>query len=331
MKDIKLIQQLANKYFEGKILPEEETTLFQFLNNNQQHIQLFRLWEKEWTNQYIHTSESDAQWGKMHHKLLVSQSVNSKTTPIIFKTLWLRVMSVAAIITITLLASWMVLYHQMNTEPHSYYTCSAPYGEKSKLVLTDGTSVWLNSGSSLRYSSQFGKNHREVYLEGEGYFEVNKQKEQTFIVHTDIYDVVVKGTKFNVSAYENDPTVTTTLLEGSVDIAYGTEVIQLLPGEKINYIRESKQFIRKQVDAEQSKAWAENRIEYADITLQELTRKLSLQYNVSIDLAPSAAQLAEKSFRISLRNGETIDDVLSALQAILPITIERKQQYIIIK
>lgn len=124
MKDIKLIQQLANKYFEGKILPEEETTLFQFLNNNQQHTQLFRLWEKEWINQYIHTSESDAQWKKMHHKLLVSQSVNSKTTPIIFKALWLRIMSVAAIITITLLASWMVLYHQMNTEPQSYYTCS---------------------------------------------------------------------------------------------------------------------------------------------------------------------------------------------------------------
>lgn len=86
MKDIKLIQQLANKYFEGKILPEEETTLFQFLNNNQQHTQLFRLWEKEWTNQYIHTSESDAQWGKCitsywYHKASIPKQLQSYLKP----------------------------------------------------------------------------------------------------------------------------------------------------------------------------------------------------------------------------------------------------------
>ena len=240
-------------------------------------------------------------------------------------------MSVAAILAIAILVTWSVLYPQIHTGTPSYFLCSAAYGEKSKLVLTDGTAVWLNAGSSLRYSDQFGKKHREVYLNGEGYFEVNKNKEQNFIVHTDIYDIIVKGTKFNVSAYEEDPTVSTTLIEGSVDISYDNEVMELLPGEKINFIRSSKRFIRSKVDAEQSKAWAENRIEYSDITLKELIIKLSRQYDVSIQLASSAEPLSDKSFHISLRNGETVDDVLSALKAILPITVERTEGQILIK
>ena len=331
MKDMDSIRHLAHKYFEGKILPEEEITLFQFLDKDPQHMQQFRQWETEWINQYIHTPESDAQWEKMRRKWQVSQSITQQPVRKAVKTVWLKAMSVAAAVAIVILSAWVILYPRMNVDNQSYYLCSAAYGEKSKVVLTDGTAVWLNAGSSLRYSNQYGNRHKEVYLKGEGYFEVNKQKEQDFIVHTDIYDVIVKGTKFNVSAYEDDPVVTTTLLEGSVDISYENKVMQLFPGEKIDFIRNSKQFVRKQVEAEQSKAWAENRIEYADITLRELTIKLSRQYDVSIELAPSANQLAERSFRISLRNGETVDEVLSALKAILPISIERKEQHIIIK
>lgn len=328
MKDIDFIHHLAIKYFEGKILPQEEVSLFEFLENNQDAMQQFRKWEKEWTDQYIHTTESDAQWERMRHKMQISQSIHQSQTS---QTIWIRVMSVAAILAIAILVTWSVLYPQIHTGTPSYFLCSAAYGEKSKLILTDGTAVWLNAGSSLRYSDQFGKQHREVYLNGEGYFEVNKNKEQNFIVHTDIYDIIVKGTKFNVSAYEEDPTVSTTLIEGSVDISYDNEVMALLPGEKINFIRSSKRFIRSKVDAEQSKAWAENRIEYSDITLKELIIKLSRQYDVSIQLASSAEPLSDKSFHISLRNGETVDDVLSALKAILPITVERTEGQILIK
>lgn len=328
MKDIDFIHHLAIKYFEGKILPQEEVSLFEFLENDQDAMQQFRKWEKEWADQYIHTTESDAQWERMRHKMQISQSIHQSQTS---QTIWIRVMSVAAILAIAILVTWSVLYPQIHTGTPSYFLCSAAYGEKSKLVLTDGTAVWLNAGSSLRYSDQFGKKHREVYLNGEGYFEVNKNKEQNFIVHTDIYDIIVKGTKFNVSAYEEDPTVSTTLIEGSVDISYDNEVMELLPGEKINFIRSSKRFIRSKVDAEQSKAWAENRIEYSDITLKELIIKLSRQYDVSIQLASSAEPLSDKSFHISLRNGETVDDVLSALKAILPITVERTEGQILIK
>lgn len=328
MKDIDFIHHLAIKYFEGKILPQEEVSLFEFLENDQDAMQQFRKWEKEWADQYIHTTESDAQWERMRHKMQISQSIHQSQTS---KTIWIRVMSVAAILAIAILVTWSVLYPQIHVGTPSYFLCSAAYGEKSKLVLTDGTAVWLNAGSSLRYSDQFGKKHREVYLNGEGYFEVNKNKEQNFIVHTDIYDIIVKGTKFNVSAYEEDPTVSTTLIEGSVDISYDNEVMELLPGEKINFIRSSKRFIRSKVDAEQSKAWAENRIEYSDITLKELIIKLSRQYDVSIQLASSAEPLSDKSFHISLRNGETVDDVLSALKAILPITVERTEGQILIK
>mgnify|MGYP003369557704 CR=1 FL=1 len=328
MKDIDFKHHLAIKYFEGEILPEEEKSLFEFLDNDQKAMQQFRQWEETWINQYIRTTASDAQWEKMYRRMQISQSINPPQAP---QKIWLKAMSIAAIITVAILTAWNIIYPQIHTDTPSYFLCSAAYGEKSKVILADGTSVWLNAGSSLRYSDQFSKGQREVYLKGEGYFEVNKKEEQNFIVHTDIYDVIVKGTKFNVSAYEDDPTVSTTLIEGSVDITYDHEVLELLPGEKINFIRHSKQFVRSKVDAEQSKAWADNRIEYSDITLQELIVKLSRQYDVSIQLAPSAEPLSDKSFHISLRNGETIEDVLSALKAILPITVERTGQQILIK
>lgn len=331
MKNIDLIHHLAIKYFEGKILPQEEVTLFHFLKKKQDAVQQFRQWEREWRNCYVHTPESDAHWVKMHRKMQVSQSIIQQHAPSTSRMMWIKAMSMAAVITIAVLVVWSIIHPQKDVGTQSYYLCSTAYGEKSKVVLIDGTTVWLNAGSSLKYSNFFGKEHRDVYLEGEGYFEVNKHKELDFVVHTDIYDIIAKGTKFNVSAYTEDPVVTTTLLEGAVNISYGDEVMQLLPGEKINFIRNSKQFVRSQIDAVQSKAWAENRIEYSDITLRELIARLSRQYDVSIRLEPSAEQLAEKSFRISLRNGETINDVLSALKEILPISVEKNGRNILIK
>lgn len=282
-------------------------------------------------NAYSHTAESDAQWEEMHRKMEVAQSVHSSPVSVTSPMVRVRILAVAAVLLLVCGLTWNLFRSSGEAVSPSYFVSSTGYGEKSKITLTDGTAVWLNAGSSLRYSNGFGTKDRDVFLQGEAYFEVTSGDELNFVVHTDSYDVVVKGTKFNVSAYADDPVVTTTLLEGSVGVSYGQQWVQLHPGEALNFIREERRFTRNQVDAGQANAWMDNRIEYADITLKELVAKLSRQYNVTIELAPSAEKLADKSFRISLRNGETIHDVLSALKIILPLSIVRKDQYILLQ
>ncbi len=95
---------------------------------------------------------------------------------------------------------------------------TVPYGRKTAVVLADGTKVWLNAGSHFAFPQKFDEGKREVFLEGEGYFEVTKNKDQPFIVSTQNIDVKVFGTKFNISAYPSDNFCETILLEGSVSV-----------------------------------------------------------------------------------------------------------------
>lgn len=121
---------------------------------------------------------------------------------------------------------------------------SAPLGSKTKLVLSDGTKVWLNAGSKLRYSQTYNTNHREVYLEGEAFFKVQTNPEKPFIVKTSEMSVKAFGTTFNVKAYPDEATITTTLVEGIVKIE-GTDKnskkfnVSLKPKQNLIYVRKS--------------------------------------------------------------------------------------------
>ena len=162
-----------------------------------------------------------------------------------------------------------------------------------------------------------------------GYFEVTKQNGKQFTVKTHEYDVVVKGTKFNVSAYSDDSYITTTLLEGAVELNYKEDQIRMSPGESISLDLVTRQLKGKKVNARQAMAWAEDRIEYDDITLGEMVKKLSRQYDVHIQL--ESEKLGDMKFRVSLRNKETIVDVMDALKEIIPIKVEYKEKDIYIR
>jgi Fe2+-dicitrate sensor, membrane component len=189
--------------------------------------------------------------------------------------------------------------------------------------------VWLNAGSSLKYSNKYNTDDRVVELEGEGYFEVAKKKKIPFVVHTRGYDVVVKGTKFNVTAYPEDSNITTTLMEGAVELLKEKQHIAMKPGESVTLNVVSGKFTLTKVNSDVSKAWSENRIEYDNISLRELAAKLSRQYDVKIHLLTE--EVGDKRFSISLRNQETIGEVMSALKEIIPIQVERKNMDIYIK
>lgn len=322
------IHKLTILYFEGKISREDEKYLFDYLRDNDSNQTQFKLWEKEWMQSKQEDVEVASEWKRLQCKIRTQEAI----TPMLSigkLAIWRKVAAIAASVLLFILGGYSVWQVKPYLQPKTYFALEAQYGEKSKMVLSDGTVVWLDAGSTLKYSNRFNAVNREVELDGEAYFEVTKQNGATFIVKTRSYDIRVKGTKFNVTAYSDDSFITTALLEGAVDLLYKGQEIKLSPGESIRLDLDSDTFTRNRANVAQAKAWSENRIEYDGITLKELVKRLSRQYNVKIFLESNKNE--SKEFRVSIRNGETIGEVLNAISKIIPLKIERKENDIYIK
>lgn len=328
MEKEKDMKALADRYFEGRILRNEEERLLSFIRESEENHSLFKAWEHAWLLTSVADDNTENEWKRLQNKMRVHETVTPMLSSSRF-VFWRKVAAVAAIVILTAGATLGIWNTVTYLQPETYFTLEAPYGEKSKVTLSDGTEVWLNAGSKLQYSNKFNADNRTVKLDGEGYFEVTKHEGKLFTVETPAYSVVVKGTKFNVSAYPDDSFVSTTLIEGSVELLYGGKELRMYPGEALRLNLASGKFVREKVNAPQSRAWADNRLESDHITLRELVQKLSRQYDVKIEL--ESEQLGEKAFRISLRNQETIGEVMDALQKLIPITVERKEEYIYIR
>lgn len=162
-----------------------------------------------------------------------------------------------------------------------------PYGEKFKIKLSDGTLVWLNSGTSFKFPQQFGtaSKTREVEVIGEAYFEVAKNKQKPFIVSTSTVNIKVVGTHFNVSSYANDIKSKTTLMEGEVYVYKGSQKInplKLRPNQQAVFQKDNKSIERNNVKASDFNSWIKNILLVDDLSFLELKKKLERRYNVTI-------------------------------------------------
>lgn len=170
----------------------------------------------------------------------------------------------------------------------TYNTLHVPNGGIYQLELPDGTIVWLNSATSLKFPTQFIGKERVVSVDGEAYFEVEKDKKRPFIVKTQFADIAVLGTHFNVSSYDEDDFFSTALLEGSVRLkAINKSVanVTLKPGQKGNLIKDGDSPISvKTVDVNQEIAWKEGQFFFKKETLGAIIKKLSRWYKVDFKL-----------------------------------------------
>ncbi|WP_412465908.1 FecR family protein [Pedobacter sp. KLB.chiD] len=167
----------------------------------------------------------------------------------------------------------------------SYNTIQTPKGGQYQVILPDGTKVWLNAASSLKYPEVFNGNERSVELTGEAYFEVAKNKAQPFHVRNHHQDVEVLGTHFNVNSYLDNNTIKTTLLEGRVRISNGRSVKILKPGEQAVAEVSGKGIIRlaADVDTEDETAWKNGLFQFNNADLKSILKQLERWYDVHID------------------------------------------------
>ena len=170
-----------------------------------------------------------------------------------------------------------------------YNRVTTARGNQYLLVLADGSKVWLNSASSLRFPTSFTGNRREVELDGEGYFEITKNAAKPFHVKTRTQDIEVLGTHFNVNAYPDEEATKTTLLEGKVKVVNGESVANgqaaiLQPGQQAIAANNAGAFIqvKEDVDLDQVMAWKNGWFEFDDTDIKTIMRQISRWYDVDI-------------------------------------------------
>ena len=198
-----------------------------------------------------------------------------------------------------------------------YNKLTIPYGERFEIFLSDGTTVYLNAGSSLRYPVKFIEGlDRHVFLVGEAFFDVREDKAHPFVVSTSEMDVTVLGTEFNVTAYPEDQFISTVLVEGSVNLSNTkterkaeVEEIQLSPGFKADWSVVHGKAVLNQVDTDIYTGWIEGKLVLKNLPFNTIIKKLERHYNVEIVNSYSAldAQIFTATFDV-----ESIDEVLSS-------------------
>ena len=178
---------------------------------------------------------------------------------------------------------------EQNNNTNGFNQMIVPYGKRSYLLLSDGTQVWINSGSRLVYAPQFTGDTREVFLEGEAYFEVAKDASKPFYVRTDAFTINVLGTKFNVKAYKDDMEYTTVLVEGKVsmkvqDQFFSKDVI-LAPNQKLTLMKGQDDFQRSNVDETGLYTnWIYGYLEFKNANLSDVLKSIQRYYNIDIEL-----------------------------------------------
>ncbi len=168
-----------------------------------------------------------------------------------------------------------------------YNSISTPKGGKFQITLADGTKVWLNAASSLRFPVQFVGGERRVELTGEGYFEVAKNPLKPFVVDVaGREEVLVLGTHFNINSYGDEESINTTLLEGSVNIRSKASPVgkRLVPGQQHLLFSEGRYRIRSDVDTEKTIAWKNDKFDFGEsMELKSVMRQIERWYNVEIE------------------------------------------------
>ncbi|GAA4299874.1 FecR family protein [Compostibacter hankyongensis] len=155
-------------------------------------------------------------------------------------------------------------------------------GEQRRIILPDSSSVWLNAGSRLSYERHFSGNGRELFLEGEAYFEVKHRQGSPFVIHTAGVVITDLGTEFNVNAYPEDDSVTVTVTGGKVQVSLQQQQARLTADQQLSYYKSSGTLAQKRVDGNAASAWRNGKLFFDGIPLEAVIRQLKRTYNISI-------------------------------------------------
>lgn len=212
-------------------------------------------------------------------------------------------------------------------EPLVYNTLVTPKGGNYQLTMSDGTEVWLNANASIRYPVLFTDSTREVFLDGEAFFDV-QHNGKSFIVHTAEANVRVLGTSFNVSAYDNEQYTSTTLVDGSVKLITTDMEKTIVPNEQANVFKNNTDIEVKPVNTDLFTSWMKGKVEFEEESLEAVMRRLSRLYDFDYQFENEAAKHYHFTARID--NSQPISTILKMLEMTTNVEFNLKENTIII-
>lgn len=276
------------------------------MDKDEQDIQLGK--EEEWINQRIPSERIYRQiMQKMHFQKIKRWSLRIAAAVIPF---------ILIIAVYTQVGSRIDFFAQSEFDE-----VTVPSGERLQLLFQDGSKVYLNSNSHIRYPKKFSFFERKVYLEGEAWFEVSKGADWPFVVDLNCLKVKVLGTTFNVKAYPGDEKVNVTLKEGKVNLELASSrTVNLAPGEKATYNRSTGECtIEKYGPDTENNDWRTNKLIFKNTPLEEVLKRLSKIYHIHFKIK----DVYLYKYTYTLTSGEKdLSTVLNELEKITPLVFE---------
>lgn len=305
-KASKILYNLVNHTFD----PALRTKVWQWLvhpsNQKEKEEALLSIW-----NEYPTGANAET-----YHSLKTTQrKIRQNQSPSKQYNLVHKLLRIAAILIIPLLSiAGSYLYIKQNIYNPELIQCFVPEGENQEVILPDGSTVNINSGSILIYPKKFKGDTRTLYLTGEANFTVKKDKEHPFIVSTSYLKVQVLGTKFNVQAYSESDKITTTLENGAVKvdkIAGGEDSFFLSPNEQLEYNCKTGVFEKRKINAANYSGWTKGELNFINQPLKEILATIQRKYVVDFVINPRL--FTSDLYTIKFRQHADINTIMKVL------------------
>ncbi|WP_304590464.1 FecR domain-containing protein [Bacteroides acidifaciens] len=308
-----LSEDIINKYLTGQCSEEELVEVNAWMKESEENArQLFRMEEIYHLgkfNQYADRQQMARAEKQLYKKL---DEEKRKQNKILRMHRWMKYAAMIAVILVIGGGSGYWLYQNGNNQ--HMMVAVANEGIVKEIILPDGTKVWLNNLATLKYPREFSEKARNVYLDGEAYFEVTKNRHKPFTVQSDAMRVRVLGTTFNFKCDKNYQIAEVTLIEGEIEVKGNKEEGQIIlaPGQRAELNKNNGRLTVKQVDAKMDAVWHDNLIPFQKADIFTISKALERFYDIKIILSPDMR--ADKTYSGVLKKKSTIESVLKSLQ-----------------
>jgi transmembrane sensor len=325
---------LITRFLDKRLGEEEINILTNWINESYDNRKLFDEYNEIWhlSNTILNEQHynCNAGWDSLQKEITKKDIVNNKrirnsrTGQLFF---W-KAASAAAILVAVL---FIGLFFQKNTRvpDKKFVTFQSPRGEKSRIILSDSTIVWLNSESQLTYSNDFDSEVRLVTLSGEGYFDVKKDQDRPFIIRTPGADIKVFGTRFNVCSYPGEQLTETTLEDGKIGVYISgiSKPVSVIPGQRMVFNKETGEVTLNSVNTDLYTSWKENKLRFDDALFGDVVKKLERWYDIKIIL-DKYLKYSER-YTMTIKT-ESLREVLKRLKLTTPMSykIDEEKVYI---
>ncbi len=311
MEDNPRIQQLVHKLLNGDISSEEAQELNNWYDSHDMR-------EEDVTNEMA--SQKDSIKVRMFHKLQDEIRVEKPRHHRVLASIW-ELRKMAAVLIIMLGGVYLVANNwtqiKAGMDPVAYEVYSTQDNKRSKIVLPDGSKVWLNANSELKYSDEFSRETRKVYLTGEAFFDVVRDEEHPFIIQSKEVATTVLGTSFNVKAVAGEDiavTVATGKVQVAADAPSEDKTVLLTPNQQATYHAATQKLSWKAVDLDVYLSWKEEKLIFDEISLAKAMAMLENRYGAKISIKNKSL---ENCIIVGEHGNESLENVLKAMQFVL--------------